>query len=575
MNKFLKRALLPTLMAGITLTSFGQKSVSTGWHLADPSTGSYGISIEKAYQFLKGKKSSPVVVAVIDSGIDSLHEDLKPVLWTNTREIPGNGIDDDKNGYVDDVHGWNFIGGKDGRNVETDSYEATRVYHRFKSKFENVEDPSTLSKEDQQTYKMWLKAANDLRVDPTNAMSLMMLNNAYKAASAADTTLQRLIGKAEYTAAEADKFNPPTADGKAAKRKFLLLYQALGFENSRTNADVLTEIGDYIAGEERKANAASVPPQNYRGDIVKDNYADINDRYYGNNDIMASKKSARHGTHVSGIIAAVRGNGKGSDGVADNVQIMTIRAVPDGDEHDKDIALAIRYAVDNGAKVVNMSFGKGVSPEKAWVDEAVKYAESKGVLLVHAAGNDGSNIDTAWNFPTPVFTDGQTRATNWITVGASGESKNSLVANFSNVGKGEVDVFAPGVGIYAPVPGGNVYDALSGTSMASPVVSGIAALILQYYPQFTAQQVKMIIEESSVPFEEDVVNPATGEKTKLSELSRTGGLVNAYAAVKMADELAKTGKIKTEGRKIKVDGKDLKIKTKTPTGEKKTKVKSA
>jgi subtilisin family serine protease len=306
---------------------------------------------------------------------------------------------------------------------------------------------------------------------------------------------------------------------------------------------------------------------------VQDNEADINDRFYGNNDIMAS--TPRHGTHVSGIIAAARGNGKGMDGVADNARIMTIRAVPDGDEHDKDIALAIRYAVDNGAKVINMSFGKGVSPEKEWVDDAVAYAESKGVLLVHAAGNEGANTDTAWNFPNPVFKKTGTRASNWITVGASAASKNALIATFSNVGKNEVDVFAPGVNIYATVPGGNTYDNLSGTSMASPVVAGVAALILQYYPQFTPQQVKMIIEQSAVPFEETVINPSTGEKAKLSDLSRTGGVVNAYEAVRMADELAKNGKIKTEGRKIKVEGKDLKIKTKTSEGEKKVKVKSA
>src|SRR5690606_33216474 len=219
-----------------------------------------------------------------------------------------------------------------------------------------------------------------------------------------------------------------------------------------TNVDFLEGFGDYVNGEEKKAEAGSKPPKAYRAEVVKDNYYDFNDRFYGNNNVMVSNKSAMHGTHVSGIIAAARNNGLGMDGVADNVRIMSIRAVPDGDEHDKDIALAIRYAVDNGARVINMSFGKGFSPEKQWVDEAVKYAQSKGVLLVHAAGNSARNIDTAWNFPTPLFND-KARATNWITVGASGDVKiGGITAGFSNYGKTEVDVFAPGVQIYSTVP---------------------------------------------------------------------------------------------------------------------------
>ena len=561
-------------IAGMALPALAQKSVPNGWHLTDPQTSAYyGISLDKAYQFLAGKKSTPTIVAVIDSGIDTTHEDLRNVLWTNPKEIPGNGIDDDKNGYIDDVHGWNFLGGKDGRNVKEDSYEAARVFHQYKSKFENVKDPSSLSKDELEQYKMWLKSSVDVAGDPSAQMNLILISNAYKSAAGADTILQKEIGKQEYSGNEMDAFTPTTDAGRSAKKKFLFLYQGLQIDKARTNKDVLGEIGEYVAGEEKKADAKNNAPKNYRGDIVKDNENDINDRSYGNNDIMAS--TAKHGTHVSGIIAADRTNNKGVNGIADNVKIMTIRAVPDGDEHDKDIALAIRYAADNGAKVVNMSFGKGLSPNKEWVDDAVRYAESKGVLLIHAAGNDAANIDTAWNFPNPTFLSNKKKADNWITVGASAAEKNSLVANFSNYGKNEVDVFAPGVNIYATVPGGNTYDNLSGTSMASPVVAGVAALVREYYPNLTAQQVKLVLEKSAVPFTDDVTNPGTQEKVKLSDLSRAGGVLNAYAAVKMADDLSKNGKYKTETEKIKIDGKAIKMKTKTPAKKVKTKTKVA
>ena len=569
MNLNLKHVLLPVFAAGITLSAYAQKQAPNGWHLSDPQTsGHYGVSADKAYQFLKGKKSQTVVVAVIDSGVDTTHEDLRPILWTNPKEIPGNGIDDDKNGYVDDVHGWNFLGGKDGRNVGKDSYEASRVYHRFKDRFENIADPNTLSKEDKALYRMWYKAKGDA-TKGVDVGSLALIKKIYTDIKKGDAELAKAVGKEEYSIKDIQAVTPTTTDGKNFKS---LLVRTSADNNNNldiTNKQILNEIESDI----QKAEAVSTPPPNYRGDIVKDNEADINDIGYGNNDIMAV--GADHGTHVSGIIAAIRGNKKGVDGVADNVRIMTLRAVPDGDEHDKDIALAIRYAADNGAKVINMSFGKGVSPEKGWVDDAVKYAHSKGVLLVHAAGNDASNIDTAWNFPTPVFTADSTKAQNWITVGASGANKNRLVADFSNYGKSEVDVFAPGVNIYSAIPGGNTYANFSGTSMASPVVAGVAALILQYYPQFTPQQVKLIIEQSAVPFTAEVTNPGTGEKAKLSDLSRTGGVVNAFEAVKMADELARTGKVKTDTKKIKVDGKDTKIKTETPAGKKKEKVKSA
>lgn len=563
---YLKRILFTFLASGLFLISVAQTSIKEapdGWHLMDrKSTGFYGISLNKAYDQLKGKKSQTVVVAVIDSGIDTTHEDLRPVLWANPKEIPGNGVDDDKNGFVDDIHGWNFIGGKDGRNVNEDSYEAARVYHKYKSKFEKV-NPSTLSKEDQELYKMWRKAERDVSGDPSELMNLMLIRNAFKAANDADSTLRKEMAKKVFSGTDVENFSPSTDAGKTAKRKFLFLYQGLGISMSRTNSDVLTEISDYINSQEKKVEAKDRAPKEYRAEIVKDNENDINDRFYGNNDVMAG--TPEHGTHVAGIIAAKRGNGKGVDGIADNVRIMMLRAVPDGDEHDKDIANAIRYAVDNGAKIINMSFGKGVSPQKEWVDDAARYAESKGVLIVHAAGNDAANVDTAWNFPTPIFKSDNKRATNWITIGASGDPLNDgTVASFSNYGKERVDVFAPGVNIYSSVPGGNTYRSMSGTSMASPVAAGVAALLLSYYPSLTPQQIKFILESSAVVEAESVTNPATGKKLKLNELSRTGGIINAGEAIRMAEEFTKNGgklKVKNGDQKLKM--KDDKIKKKT------------
>jgi subtilisin family serine protease len=300
---------------------------------------------------------------------------------------------------------------------------------------------------------------------------------------------------------------------------------------------------DQLAGEIKKIEAATKAPEEYRKNIVGDDETNVNDRNYGNNDIMAS--TPFHGTHCSGIIAAARNNGKGVDGIADNVRIMMLRAVPDGDEHDKDIANAIRYAVDNGAQIISMSFGKDFSPEKQWVDDAFRYAASKNVLLVHAAGNDSKNVDTTYNFPNATFEDGKGKPNNVITVGASGDKKNGgLTASFSNYGAKGVDVFSPGVDINSTIPGGNTYGNASGTSMACPVVAGIAALLLQYYPTLTAVQLKEVIEKSAVKSDELVNNPETKEKVKLSTLSKTGGFVNAFEAVKYASTMNNKNKPK-------------------------------
>jgi cell wall-associated protease len=519
-------------------TAYAQKqALAKDWHLKDAATGVNGISLDKAYDFLKLKKrtSKTVVVAVIDSGIDTLHEDLKPVLWKNPGEIPYNGIDDDKNGYVDDVHGWNFLGGKDGRSVKEDSYEAARVYHNLKTKWDGKPAPTDATeKKEYATFKR--AEAKILGEGEEGGPSLEMMKGIQKNLTKANDDMAKALGKTEYTGNDVKAFTATNDDEKKAKGAMLGVMQNMGGLDAK-NTDLMKELNDYVAGLERKEETKTKAPQNYRKDIVGDDETNLNDRNYGNNDIMAS--TPFHGTHCSGIIAAARKNGKGVDGVASDVRIMTLRAVPDGDEHDKDIANAIRYAVDNGAKIISMSFGKDFSPEKKWVDDAFRYAESKNVLLVHAAGNDSKNVDTTYNFPNPFYADGSGRANNIITVGASGDKKNGgLIANFSNYGKKEVDVFAPGVGIYSTVPGGTTYGEASGTSMACPVVSGIAALIMQHYPTLTALQVKEAIEKSVTVPTEKITNPGTGEKASLSELSKTGGFVNAYGAIRYADNLA-------------------------------------
>ena len=513
------------------------QEIPKGWHLLDrTNNGFWGISLNKAYAFLKesNKKSSRVIVAVIDSGIDTLHEDLKPVLWKNPREIAGNGKDDDKNGYVDDLYGWNFLGGKTGENVTKDSYEAARVYHRFKQAYDSI-DPTLVkfNAEGFTRYEMWRRAKQEVVQGSESATELIMLKRIYANLVKSDSILRKSLGKDTFLGKELAVLTVTEPEQKKAKNA---LYSLMSNNDAleSTNTSFIGELKAYLEGLESKAKAADQAPFPYRASIVKDTYEDINDRYYGNNNVMTSPDAALHGTHVSGIIGAIRGNDKGSDGVADNVSIMTIRAVPDGDEHDKDIALAIRYAVDNGAQIINMSFGKSYSPEKKWVDEAVAYAAAKDVLLIHAAGNDGKNLDTSYNYPTSKFIDDK-RASNWITVGASGDPvAGGITAGFSNYGKLEVDVFAPGVKIYSTVPGGNTYQFLQGTSMASPVVAGLAALLLEYFPTLSARQIKDVIERSAVPLSDSVRTPGTGKLTTLNNLSKTGGLVNAYEAVKLA-----------------------------------------
>jgi cell wall-associated protease len=533
----------------LLIVSFGSQAQGTssktelvkGWHLLDKEKdGVYGISLENAYDFLRLKnlKSKRVLVAVIDSGVDTLQEDLVHILWTNPGEIPGNGIDDDHNGYVDDVHGWNFIGGKDGRNVKDDSQEEGRIYYKYKSQFDVKKIRlDTMSVESRDRYNMWLKSKKKIMGDGSEeGVDLFMLKRVVSACIKSDSILQHAMGKSEYTGHELESFEPKDMESRTAKSVLLYLFQDFHIMDM-TNTAFISDFTEQADHEEKKVEIKEKAPEDYRGEIVQDNENDITDSIYGNNDIMAT--DPMHGTHVSGIIGAERNNDIGVNGIADNVRIMMIRAVPNGDEHDKDIAVAIRYAVDNGARVINMSFGKNLSPQKTWVDDAVRYAESRNVLLIHAAGNEGEDIDTTDNFPNPMYKNSRQTAKNWITVGASSDPKaeegfKSYTASFSNYGKKEVSVFAPGTRIYSTLPGGNKYGNLDGTSMAAPVVTGVAALIMEYFPNLTAAEVKYCIEKSAYMPPAKAKKPGTeDEMVPLSELS-SGGILNAYGAVKLA-----------------------------------------
>ena len=533
----MKKLLLSAALLG-SLLSFGQQPKRPdNWFNLDPSADKVnGVSAERSYkELLKDKKSTTIIVGVIDSGVDYNHEDLKDVMWTNPGEIPGNGIDDDKNGYVDDIHGWNFIGGKDGKNVNDDNLEMTRLMRQLKPKYDGKTEADFKTKEEKAQLKFYIALKDDYtKTKAEYEGSLNQLKYLYEGFEKMIAKIKETQKVESITIASVENFK---AEGKDETRIKTIALSFLKGAPDRKIEDILSQLKEGMDHYKSYVDYGLNMDFDPRG-IVGDNYFDSNERYYGNND--CNGPDSFHGTHVAGIIAAARGNGKGMDGVAADVRIMAIRCVPAGDERDKDVANAIRYAVDNGARIINMSFGKKYSWDKKVVDEAVKYAESKGVLIVHAAGNDAENIDEVTHYPCKKYeTSGE--ATNFVDIGAlSWKPDEKIVAGFSNYGKKTVDIFSPGVDIYSTAPK-NEYKDASGTSMAAPVTAGVAAVILSYYPELTAKQLKNILIKSSRKDYKGkkVIKPGTkeGDKDhmiKFEKLSKTGGIVNLYEALKLA-----------------------------------------
>src|SRR5579862_2169195 len=425
---------------------------AANWQLMDLQKDSvHGTSVNRAYEeLLKGKKSHRVIVAVIDVGVDTVHEDLKGHIWTNAKEIPGNGIDDDGNGYIDDVHGWNFLGNKEGKNILTESYESEREYFRLQPVYGLVKDSAGAKSLQLQQYDYWLQLKNMRNKDSLLSEKKIVDYTRWSTEEHNEDSVFKIsIAKDTLFYSDIENLKPPDSVCGEMRRRVLADYKNYNISHSLSFEALLADDVGVLEKAKEKIHGFRIDPNAQRRDIIGDDPENIHDRVYGNNDVSAGYQA--HGTHVSGIIAAIRGNGIGMDGIADNVIIMPVRASCDGDERDKDVALAIRYAVDNGAKVINMSFGKPFSPGKEWVDEAVKYAAKKGVLLVHAAGNDAEDADSIPSYPNAYFKSHGEKADNLITVGASASSDSFLVAYFSNYGKTVVDIFAPGVAIYSKI----------------------------------------------------------------------------------------------------------------------------
>lgn len=522
MRKIIITLSLSVFAIGINNLIYGQVDTKVlNWY-----NGKTGMQTEKGYKKLKDKKTTTVIVAVIDSGIDIEHEDLKGKIWVNTKEIAGNGIDDDKNGYIDDINGWNFLGNANGENVDAATLEKTRILRDLGKRFEGV-DPATIAEKDKEDYKLYEKVKKEVEAEKENySQYLPQFQQLPMIMEQIPSMVAAQIGKSNYTRADVEKWKPASQEQMQIKQLALAMLDGdLTLEVIEEQKKQITDMLDY-----------NLNPEFDERKIIGDNPNDFSDKNYGNNNVEGP--DALHGTHVGGIIGAIRGNGLGGDGVASDVKLMVLRAVPNGDEYDKDIALAIRYAVDNGAKVINMSFGKGYSTHQKEVFEAFQYADSKGVLLIHAAGNDNANIDTDPNFPTSLYSFQKVKLDLFLTIGScTKNAKEDLPSSFSNYGQTKVDVFAPGSEIYNSIPQSE-YKILQGTSMAAPMVAGVAALLASYFPTLTMNEIKDIILKSSKSFKGTKQHkPGSEELVDFASLSVTGGVVNVYNAVKMCLEL--------------------------------------
>lgn len=524
---------LPFVVLAQNKHDLTEEELKTWWHKDLEQDKIPGISLEKAYlQLLNDKEGEPVIVAVLDTKLDIHHEDLKEQIWVNEDEVPDNGIDDDQNGYIDDVNGWNFMGSKTGEDVVTQKLEPARIVVAYRNYFGD-DFSDTLSIEKKKAFKEYSRAIKIVdkevvrldkfikTVDSLNAIY-------YKARD----TITYFTSNENYTLDTVDSLRTTYPE---MEKYFNIL--SLALEYGLTDQDLIDQ-KNYLTGQKKGFDV------NFNGrKILEDDPNDLTDVNYGNNKVKNNKLAFQHATPVAGLLAAQRNNNLGLNGISDYIKIMPVVMVAEGDEHDKEVALGIKYAVENGAQIINMSWGKYQSLHLDWVRDAFKYAAENNVLLVAAAGNAEKNIDLEPKYPNDEI-DGAEFVDNYILAGGLTHRYDStMVSSFSNYGKKAVDIFAPASDIYT-LAVNNEYDSDSGTSFASPLVSGTAAILKSYFPNLTAVQLKEIILKSGTEIDLMVKRPGDEENAPLipfSSLSKTGRILNVYNALRMAEEVSKKG----------------------------------
>ena len=497
------------------------------WHFKDIELDTIpGISLKRAYDsLLHNKKGKEVIIAVLDSEIDINHKDFQNYIWKNQDEIPNNGIDDDKNGYIDDIHGWNFLGNKKGENNKFVNFEYTRILKKLSSLFENKK----IVIKDSLSYKLYLNAKKKydkrLKSDIADKKYYDKLHEYYFNAK---KELSKFFKEKPFTIEALDSLKKTKPKG-VEEIHFLILMDCI--DKGIDDDYVIKE--KYIAQEilDKLLNL------DYNDRLIQgDNPEDITDTKYGNNILNNNVKLLDHGTKMAGIIRNI--------GLKNEIKIMPLAISAYGDEHDKDIALAIRYAVNNGAKVINMSFGKEFSLHKEWVFDAIKYAAQNDVIIISSAGNFSYDLDVNNNYyPNDNINNEKEISDNFMLVGATSYSlTEKFKRKSSNYGTIDVDIFAPGYKIFTTYPNNEYTNNSGGTSSASAVVSGIAGLIRSYYPNLTASQVKQILMDSGLEYKIEVKTPTKEDKNKMTpfnQLSKSGKVVNAYNVLLMAEEVSK------------------------------------